>query len=69
LPRNPQKPSGPIKQELMAAFDVAKVRGANLTIPELEQPRTALLNTLAFAHLRRSHQYAIERYFGTLILS
>jgi hypothetical protein len=53
----------------MAAFDVAKVRGANLTIPELEQPRTALLNTLAFAHLRRSHQYAIERYFGTLILS
>jgi len=50
----------------------AKAHLANLTIPELEQSRTAVLNTLASAQSRRSHQYAIERFtewhFGILTL-
>jgi hypothetical protein len=32
-----------------------------LTIPELEQSKTAVLNTLASQHSRRSYEYAIER--------
>ncbi|SPE18023.1 hypothetical protein SBA5_1230002 [Candidatus Sulfotelmatomonas gaucii] len=48
----------------------AKARLANLTIPELERSRAAVLNTLASAQSLRSHQHAIERfikwYFGIL---
>jgi hypothetical protein len=51
----------------------AKARLADLTIPELEQSRAAVLNTLALAQSRRGHQYAIERfiewYFGILTLA
>ena len=51
----------------------AKARLADLTIPELEQSRAAVLNTLASAQSPRSHQYAIERfiewYFGILTLA
>jgi hypothetical protein len=51
----------------------AKARLANLAIPELEQSRTTMLNTLASAQSRRSHRYDIERfiewYFGILTLS
>jgi Phage integrase, N-terminal SAM-like domain len=39
-------------------------RPANLTIPELEQSKVAVLNTLASAHSRRSYQYAIERFIA-----
>ena len=50
-----------------------KARLANLAIPELEQSRAAVLNTLASAQSRRSHQHAIERfiewYFGILTLA
>jgi hypothetical protein len=38
---------------------IAKARLADLTIPELEQSQAAVLNTLASAKSRRSHQYAI----------
>ena len=51
----------------------AKARLANLTILELEQSRAAVLNTLASAQSRRSHQCDIERfiewYFGILTLA
>jgi hypothetical protein len=51
----------------------AKARLANLTIPELEPWRAAVLNRLASAQSRRSHQYAIGRfiewYFGILTLA
>lgn len=51
----------------------AKARLADRTIPALEQSRAAVLETLAFAQSRRSHQYAVERlirrYFGILILA
>jgi hypothetical protein len=51
----------------------AKARLANLTILELEESRAAVLNTLASAQSRRSHQYAIEQfiewYFGILTLA
>jgi site-specific recombinase XerD len=33
-----------------------------LSIPELEQSKTAVLNTLASQHSRRSYAYAIERF-------
>jgi hypothetical protein len=33
---------------------------ATLTIPELEQSKAAVLNTLASQHSRRSYEYAIE---------
>jgi len=39
-------------------------RSATLTIPELEQSKAAVLNTLASAHTRRSYQYAIERFIA-----
>ena len=35
---------------------------AALTIPELEQSKAAVLNTLASPHSRRSYGYAIERF-------
>jgi hypothetical protein len=37
-------------------------RTASLTIPELEQSKTAVLNTLASVHSKRSYKYAIERF-------
>src|SRR5258708_37002651 len=40
------------------------VRSATFTIPELEQSKAAVLNTLASAHSRRSYQYAIERFIA-----
>jgi hypothetical protein len=38
------------------------VRSATLTIPELEQSKAAVLNTLASAHSRRSYAFAIDRF-------
>ena len=37
---------------------------ATLTIPELEQSKAAVLNTLASQHSRRSYEYAIERFIA-----
>ncbi len=37
-------------------------RSAALTIPELEQSKAAVLNTLTSPHSRRSYGYAIERF-------
>ena len=34
------------------------------TIPELQQSKTAVLNTLASQHSRRSYEYAIERFIA-----
>src|SRR6202050_4064132 len=34
------------------------------TTPELQQSKTAVLNTLASKHLRRSYEYAIERFIA-----
>src|SRR6202161_3833857 len=34
------------------------------TIPELQQSKTAVLNTLASRHLRRSYEYAIDRFIA-----
>jgi len=39
-------------------------RSATLTIPELEQSKAAVLNTLASAHSQRSYKYAIERFIA-----
>jgi len=38
------------------------VLSATTTIPELQQSKTAVLNTLASKHSRRSYEYAIERF-------
>lgn len=35
-----------------------------VTIPELEQAKTAVLNTLASEHSRRSYEHAIERFIA-----
>jgi hypothetical protein len=37
-------------------------RPATVTIPELEQSKTAALNTLASQHSRRSYEYAVSRF-------
>ena len=37
------------------------LRSASRTIPELEQSKAAVLNTLASVHSRRSYAYAIDR--------
>jgi hypothetical protein len=37
-------------------------RSTALTIPELEQSKAAVLNTLASTHSRRKYDYAIERF-------
>src|SRR5499427_6635751 len=37
---------------------------ATLTIPELEQSKAAVLNTLASVHSRRSYTYAIDRFIA-----
>jgi len=39
-------------------------RSATLTIPELEQSKAAVLNTLASVHSRRSYTYAIDRFIS-----
>ena len=39
-------------------------RSATLTIPELEQSKVAVLNSLASSHSRRSYEYAIERFIA-----
>jgi len=38
------------------------VRPDTLTIPELEQSKTAVLNTLPSVHSRRSYTFAIDRF-------
>jgi hypothetical protein len=35
---------------------------ASLTVPELEQSKTAVLSTLPSAHSRRSYKHAIEKF-------
>src|SRR5271165_2185786 len=42
----------------------SSISPATVTIPELEQARTAVLNTLASEHSRRSYEYAIERFIA-----
>jgi hypothetical protein len=37
-------------------------RGASLTVPELEQSKTTVINSLASAHSRRSYKHAIEKF-------
>lgn len=37
---------------------------ATATIPELQQSKTAVLNTLASRHSRRSYEYAIDRFIA-----
>ena len=37
---------------------------ATATVPELQQSKTAVLNTLASKHSRRSYEYAIERFIA-----
>ena len=39
-------------------------RSATLTIPELEQSKAAVLNTLASVHSRRSYTFAINRFIA-----
>jgi site-specific recombinase XerC len=39
-------------------------RSASLTIPELEQSKTTVLNTLASTHSRRSYRHAIEKFIA-----
>jgi integrase len=38
--------------------------GETLTIPELEQSKAAVRNTLASAHSRRSYEFAIDRFIA-----
>ena len=42
----------------------SSISHATVTIPELEQAKTAVLNTLASEHSRRSYEYAIERFIA-----
>jgi site-specific recombinase XerC len=42
----------------------SRVRTETLTIPELEQSKTAVLNTLASVHSRRSYPFAINRFIA-----
>jgi len=37
---------------------------ATLTIPELEQSKTVVVNTLASQHSQRSYEYAIQRFIA-----
>ena len=39
-------------------------RSETLTIPELEQSKASVLNTLAFVHSRRSYAFAIDRFIA-----
>ncbi len=40
------------------------LRPNTLTIPELEQSKAAVLNTLASVHSRRSYTFAIDRFIA-----
>ena len=42
----------------------SSVRPDTLTIPELEQSKAAVLNTLASVHSRRSYTFAIDRFIA-----
>jgi hypothetical protein len=37
---------------------------ASLTVPELDQSKTTVLNTLASVHSRRSYKHAIEKFIA-----
>jgi hypothetical protein len=39
-------------------------RSVTIPIPELDQSKAAVLNTLASQHSRRSYEYAIERFIA-----
>jgi integrase len=43
---------------------VSEIHPATVTLPELEQSKTAVLNTLASQHSRRSYEYAIDRFIA-----
>ena len=49
-----------IQQNQLASVSLS----ATATIPELQQSKTAVLNTLASRHSRRSFVYAIERFIA-----
>jgi hypothetical protein len=40
------------------------LRPNTLTVPELEQSKAAVLNTLASVHSRRSYTFAIDRFIA-----
>jgi hypothetical protein len=42
-------------------------RPATATIPELEHSKTAVLNTVASRHSRRSYQYAIDHFYRLVL--
>ena len=44
------------------------VRAEALTIPELEQSKAAVLNTLASVHSRRSYTFAINRFIAWYVI-
>ena len=48
----------------MSAKKQPPSRCASLTLPELEQSKTAVLDTLASAHSRRSYKHAIEKFIA-----
>jgi site-specific recombinase XerD len=50
----------PKKQPTMST-----VCSASLSVPELEQSKTTVLNTLASAHTRRSYKHAIEKFIAS----
>ena len=58
----PKNVGGSIKREHVAAFDVCQGSRCDLTIPELEHSRAAVLSTHVSAQSRRGHQCAIERF-------
>ena len=45
-------------------YSDSAIRSTALTIPELEQSKVAVLNTLASVHSRRSYEYAIDRFIA-----
>jgi hypothetical protein len=69
----PKNVGGSIKREHVAAFDVCQGSPCQSHNPGIGTIGAAVLNTLASAQSRRSHQYAIERfiewYFGILALA
>ena len=48
----------------MSAKQQLPSRCASLTLPELEQSKTIVLDTLASAHSRRSYEHAIEKFIA-----
>ena len=44
------------------------VRAKALTIPELEQSKTAVLNTLVSVHSRRSYTFAINSFIAWYVI-